>query len=382
MKKITILVAAMFMAAFSFGQMCDWGPAADTVTAYAKNNVTAYRVPVDYDYDLEGFNGLYNFEDDMNLEATAIDQYVTNASTAHVQKADDLDFSADFKAYWDDFNLYLCLLVSDESVLPASDQMEVFIASYADRYEEMFDGTAPEVDPAVTSIADRHKLAYGRWHNVGAFKLAGYVVDEDNDEIGLGVAYPNFVPAWDLATGTWSASPYAANWSESIGVTTAKATNITGGYKYIITLPMDTILQMDGANIENGTQISFDIRVQDADGDGSVSYYNFNSSINDVYISTYYAGYLTFDTYMLGKQSINKTSNEFSAYPNPSKDVLKVKNASKANSYVISNIVGQEMLSGKMIGDEINVSSLSNGMYMLKITDLKGNAYSQKIVKK
>jgi len=73
-----------------------------------------------------------------------------------------------------------------------------------------------------------------------------------------------------------------------------------------------------------------------------------------------------------------------SVYPNPVKSTLYLDNLKDVDRIIISNMVGQQMLVTRKITGEktsVNVSSLSNGMYMVTVYDRNGNSAIKKIVK-
>jgi hypothetical protein len=77
-------------------------------------------------------------------------------------------------------------------------------------------------------------------------------------------------------------------------------------------------------------------------------------------------------------------SLNISVFPNPVKTTLYFDNLKDADRIVISNLVGQQMLVTRNITGEranINVSSLSNGFYMVTVYDKNGNSAIRKIVK-
>jgi hypothetical protein len=77
-------------------------------------------------------------------------------------------------------------------------------------------------------------------------------------------------------------------------------------------------------------------------------------------------------------------SLNISVYPNPVKSTLYFDNMKDVDRIVVSNMVGQQMLVSRNISGErtsINVSSLSNGLYMVTVYDKKGNSSIKKIVK-
>jgi hypothetical protein len=75
---------------------------------------------------------------------------------------------------------------------------------------------------------------------------------------------------------------------------------------------------------------------------------------------------------------------DISIFPNPVKTTLNFSNLKDVDQITISNIVGQQVLVTRNIRNEkvsINVSSLTNGIYMVSVTDRSGNSTVRKIVK-
>lgn len=86
----------------------------------------------------------------------------------------------------------------------------------------------------------------------------------------------------------------------------------------------------------------------------------------------------TFDISSLSVSDENEITS-LSIYPNPSKDFIKVSNLSKALNYNITDITGKTILSSTLeVDDSIDITSLSNGIYLLQ---LEGNSKSFKIIK-
>ncbi|MBV8328115.1 GEVED domain-containing protein [Chryseobacterium sp.] len=67
-------------------------------------------------------------------------------------------------------------------------------------------------------------------------------------------------------------------------------------------------------------------------------------------------------------------------YPNPVSTVLYVKNISKKAKYKIYNAAGQLIADGILLNNQINVSKLINGVYVIDIDD-NGNSAQKKFVK-
>jgi|GEM_PF-2703867 len=66
-------------------------------------------------------------------------------------------------------------------------------------------------------------------------------------------------------------------------------------------------------------------------------------------------------------------------YPNPTHSVIRI-NGSNVESIEIYGLDGKVYASYQNPGNEVNISSLRNGLYMFK-GRINGKSYSQKIVK-
>lgn len=75
---------------------------------------------------------------------------------------------------------------------------------------------------------------------------------------------------------------------------------------------------------------------------------------------------------------INQT--DILIYPNPVSSVLYVKNISKKAKYKIYNAAGQIIVEGILLNNEINVTKLINGVYVIDIDD-NGNTAQKKFIK-
>ena len=77
--------------------------------------------------------------------------------------------------------------------------------------------------------------------------------------------------------------------------------------------------------------------------------------------------------------NVAEISNEVKLYPNPAKDIIKIEGIEVAEVEVY-NALGQRV---KMVQstNEIDLSGLVEGIYMLRITDAEGKVYTNKITK-
>lgn len=76
--------------------------------------------------------------------------------------------------------------------------------------------------------------------------------------------------------------------------------------------------------------------------------------------------------------------DSYSAYPVPTKDLLYIKSESNLKSIEVYNLIGQKVLTryadGKNI--QIDISQLKSGAYIIKLSTIKGDQQSFKILKK
>ena len=76
---------------------------------------------------------------------------------------------------------------------------------------------------------------------------------------------------------------------------------------------------------------------------------------------------------------INETVQEFVLYPNPVKNMIQIDGLEPSEVQVF-NTLGQMVMTMQET-NEINVSGLSKGIYLLRITDKEGNSYLERIIK-
>lgn len=94
-----------------------------------------------------------------------------------------------------------------------------------------------------------------------------------------------------------------------------------------------------------------------------------------------WTGYTTTSINSSTLSVLNKeeNSNKSLIYPNPTKNILKL-GSKKIESVDVFNLDGRLITSYKDPGEEINIGSLSNGLYILKC-QIDGDLYLQKIIK-
>ncbi|WP_299105860.1 GEVED domain-containing protein [uncultured Tenacibaculum sp.] len=97
--------------------------------------------------------------------------------------------------------------------------------------------------------------------------------------------------------------------------------------------------------------------------DGEVEDYTVN-------ITASASSFTTFGVTSAGDPLRNEPALDLVAFPNPASDNVQVKLASKSEmSYRIVNIIGRVVKAGRLNGNNINVSDLNTGAYILEVND-------------
>lgn len=83
-----------------------------------------------------------------------------------------------------------------------------------------------------------------------------------------------------------------------------------------------------------------------------------------------------------GIEELNNNKNSLKLYPNPANSSLKVSSDLPVNNYAIYNNLGGLVASENILGNNvIDVSKISNGLYIIKVDDEFGNSFYSKFIK-
>ena len=81
----------------------------------------------------------------------------------------------------------------------------------------------------------------------------------------------------------------------------------------------------------------------------------------------------------LSTSDFELNTNEISLYPNPVKSILNIKTAIDITNISIYSLLGKEVITTNT--KMVNISSLSNGVYLIKIIDVNGNQHLKRFIK-
>jgi len=100
-------------------------------------------------------------------------------------------------------------------------------------------------------------------------------------------------------------------------------------------------------------------------------------------INTGFSLQTTTPTILTGLENTSAT-NSIHLQPNPAQDKITISGVnSELKNFVLLNAVGQQVNSGSFINKQntIDISDLSNGIYIIKLSDKTGNSFNQKFIK-
>ena len=272
---------------------------------------------------------------------------------------------ASFKSMFDNANIYILLQYTDDDVT-GNETVEVAWAPY-------LKVNAPDVDGNAVAW-------YARYRQFGAYKAAFKPTGFDAAMIvkggGPGADGSNGNLNWGGTNDTLTTNLFLDNKTAS-GSKTVKQI-ITIGFA-ALTGEARPDFNVDIWNsINGGKGISFDMKVNDVDADDALNAeatpvqkpaeYWWNSTNNDVYAVTFYAGFLQVG-FPVGIQQTEKGSSIFERV------TLNQISFSKLANVTVYNILGSQVMSKRNI-NKIDLSGLNRGIYIIR-----ANNESLKIVR-
>ena len=258
--------------------------------------------------------------------------------------------------------------------------------------------------------------------------IANAVSVDSNGNVYVGGAFPNTVSFGNISLNSYiGAQLFLVKYNASGTVLWAKTSGyITNGYTTIRTIDTDennnvyvggltfatTIDFTNNVTLTNlGNSGAFFVTKYDSSGIPSwskgVTNFNANNDISidcksedDLFIGGFFnTNSLQLGTIQLTKTNANSdifvgrlnntslntsefTTNLFSVSPNPTKNILNIKNLKTNSVYTLYSISGQTIKQGILFKDEetLYLNELLSGLYILKITDPDGNTNQKKVI--
>lgn len=101
----------------------------------------------------------------------------------------------------------------------------------------------------------------------------------------------------------------------------------------------------------------------------------FNQALTGAQVSQIYS-----NPNLLSNTNFSANNLKFNLYPNPTNDILNIEMENEIQSLEIYSLLGQKVMTAN--NKNINIGSLSNGLYMVRVQDIDGGVATQKLVKK
>jgi hypothetical protein len=385
MKKITTILVMLMAVTLTFGQVANeyfapvswWkGPRNENFAAAAANSsvVVAPMANADMDGNIditaliaEDVAAIWDRIGDANL----IDGFTGKFTDLFDLAADATGtFGAAWKAFYDSGSLFVILKYVDSEAAASARWFEVALQTKEhERYEAGYQATLA-VDTAGVGFKYQNQQ-YGCFRELGGMKIK-FDETEAIVENAMSVG----------STGTWGGG---------IGGTAvgdvAIITEASGTKWFILELAFDDLQYYadewgadEAANYAAmdptvETIISFEPTARATTTEGE--YAAWWNGVNNAYASVYYQGKLEFGTTTFNPVGLVKnTVSETSAYIY--NDMLNLKGFDKAVDLEVYSIIGQKVLSAANVSRQLDVSSLNNGVYVVKV---KGSKDAFKVLK-
>lgn len=302
---------------------------------------------------------LSNFDTDWNSNTYAA-YGISNNVLNQGNHAGDADFKGEFKAFYDDSNLYIFVKFVDDNIT-GNESVEIPWATYFKLY-----GKTPIFGDPARPYANFGYLRYSAFGSYKAtFNKTGFV-----NAMKIDFASPT-------AQGVLTWSGTNENLSGNLSVVD-KSVPGTGVVKWIITLGYQAFTSVGFSNetmplprpdfnvdifkaMNGGKGLSFDVKVNDKDANdvGQEAHYWWNSTSNNCYSHTWYAGFLGIEE----KTAVKNTSaNQPSVFAKVNSNTIQLNETCNVE---IFNLIGSKVSESKAV-NSVNLCSLSKGAYIIR----------------
>lgn len=291
--------------------------------------------------------------------------------------------------YFDDFSA-----VQQEPIVPQA----ISVYNFDNTYNNI-NGNSPFSSNAGTSFTtDRHGNANGaiNINNTGSTTtITGLPYGANNRSISLWVKNNLFQPyasmIFHYGTLNQGLTLYYTNSETSLFTNIINATAYTTSanyiwYHYVCTYDGSVLKLYKNGSLVSTSSVGVLNTVNNSNiftlglyADGSAG--SFNGAIDDLKIYNYAINATEvsnlYNNNTLTSENFNTNNLEVSLYPNPVRDILNIEIENDIQSIEIYNIQGQRVLSSNQ--NQINVSDLASGMYLVRIQDIDNNIATKKI---
>ncbi len=336
-----------------------WDPEADggepvyATTAYDKKTMVAKKAPADWSFDANSldFDALWS---DINTEAQEIKNHVDGPETPAFDVS--AGFGAEWKAMWDDDNVYVLLQFYDDASQATERGFEIGVQpKYPDRYE-------PDFEAAGDDVVAQNK-SYCRYNELGGSKTK-FVEGVFNESVGT-----------FGADGSWGAN---TNSSVQIPQNPHFFNKTDGGViQEVIVLDFAESMAYLSDPYDEGTKTAYSPSADDKlawfvqafaalDEENTVKAC-WSSTANNGYTSLYYNGYLQLSGDPISASIADARYSHIKVYTTYNQ--LRIKGVERTG-VEIYNVAGMLVKSAKDVTNSLNISDLKRGIYLVKIDEV------------
>lgn len=313
--------------------------------------------------------------DMLETAASPVDKYLDDESEEKDEKrlpdnADD--FSAEIKGFYDNDDVYILIKATDNEIIPGQESIELMWASYADYLPQ-------DEWPFTPRATEDNEHVIARWGSMGSGKALANLDFVDTIPINIEAGFYFQQVSATADDAYWTHSWTAPDWDEDLGMKVGQFKQ-TGNTTWEAIWKFNIDKTLGGlVGPEKDVKFSFDLKVIDRDTltrDKRIEAL-FSSTDNDVWWSTYYAGYAMFTEDTVGVIN-NAALNNISVYPNPTKNELFV--TQEVAKIEVFNLLGAKVKEVNKLGRKVSLSGLKKGIYIVNTTDLNKNVSSFKVI--
>jgi len=111
-------------------------------------------------------------------------------------------------------------------------------------------------------------------------------------------------------------------------------------------------------------------------------FFNFGTAGSVAGEQTYYWDDMYFGAIYTDVKQLNAGKNNVAVYPNPAENILYINSKTTLSKVAIYNTVGKQLKEYSNVLQNVNVSDLKTGVYMIRLTDINGKTVTSKFIKK
>lgn len=253
-------------------------------------------------------------------------------------------------------------------------------------------GSAGNKTDLTTFVANTYTKTYATRTSADTFNASNWAVARMSGSNETEVTFDDFVVYAGALDETAPDAPTGGTYdvSGNIGWTAPASGIDNGGY---VVVKYTTMPNADNDPNQNGIyQVGNTTNNGTGGLSGEIVYVGTSTAFTDTYVAgSYYKVYTVDKAFNYSEELVISDSvlsvdevfaSNFRIYPNPAKDFLNISTLNNVNieSVKLFNLIGKEVYSGDSSTQQINISNLNKGLYLLKIEADSGSLNKKVIV--